>query len=118
MPRIVAVMVWCIVTGVALTAPADVKIGSKIEDVHFKDIRYLSRSLSDFGDKNAYVLVFVDTSCPVVPKYLPLLQRLERAYRDKSVQFLAVNSGTNDTIVAMAAQAVEYGVEFPFVKDS
>jgi mono/diheme cytochrome c family protein len=42
---------------------------------------------------------------------------LERSYRDKGVQFVAVNSGPNDTIAEMAAQAVEYGIEFPFVKD-
>ena len=34
------------------------------------------------------------------------------------MQFLAVNAGEEDTITAMAAQAVEYEVEFPFVKDA
>ena len=51
-------------------------------------------------------------------KYLPVLQRLDRGYRDQGVQFVAVNSGPNDTITAMATQAVEHGVEFPFVKDA
>jgi mono/diheme cytochrome c family protein len=100
-------------------APADeVKIGAKIDDLRFKDIRYLARSLADFGDKKAYALVFVDSDCPLAQKYLPVLDRLERQYRDKGVQFVAVNSGPHDTVVVMAAQAVEFGVEFPFVKDS
>src|SRR5262249_21004492 len=59
----------------------------------------------------------VACNCPIAAKYLPGLQRLESAYRDKGVQFVAVNSGPNDTVVAMAEQAVEHGVEFPFVKD-
>ena len=33
------------------------------------------------------------------------------------MQFLAVNVGGDDSIVAMAAQAVEHEIEFPFVKD-
>src|SRR5262245_66157830 len=87
-------------------APADeVKIGATVDDPRFKDIRYLARSLADFGDKKAFVLVFVDSDCPLAQKYLPVLDRLERGYRDKGVQFIAVNPGPHDTIVAMAAQA-------------
>ena len=94
-----------------------VAIGAKIEDLRFKDIRYLNRSIAELGDKKAYVFVFVDSSCPLVQKYMPLLDRLDKTYRDKGVQFVAVNSGPNDTIAVMANQAVEFGVEFPFVKD-
>src|SRR5262249_7036980 len=115
MSRIAAIMAWFFVAGFALAAQPEIKIGAKIDNLQVKDIRYLLRSLRDFGDKKAYVLVFVDTSCPMVPKYLPMLQKLERAHRDRAVQFLAVNSGPNDTITAMAAQAVEHGIEFPFV---
>lgn len=94
-----------------------VPIGTKIDDLRFKDIRYLSRSIGDFGEKKVYVFVFVDSNCPLVQKYMPVLDRLDRTYRENGVQFVAVNSGPNDTIAVMAGQAVEYGVEFPFVKD-
>lgn len=104
-------------TGLLPEAEPKVKIGDKVSDVQFKDIRYLTRSLGDFGKKRAYVLVFVDSCCPIVERYLPELQRLERIYRDRGIQFLAVNVGQTDTISTMAAQAVEHGVEFPFVKD-
>src|SRR5262249_48629007 len=101
----------------APAAEPEVKIGAAVGDLRFRDIRYLARSLRDLGEKKAYVLVFVDRGCPLAAKYLPVLQRLERDYRDKGVQFVAVNSGPNDTIAEMAAQAVEQGIEFPFVKD-
>ncbi len=94
-----------------------VPVGSKIANIAFKDTRFLVRSLDDFKDRKAFVLVFVDTSCPLVPRYLPTLKRLESEYRKKGVQFLAVNVGLEDTIVDMAAQAIEYEVPFPFVKD-
>jgi thiol-disulfide isomerase/thioredoxin len=92
--------------------------GTAVENLHFKDIRYLTRSLDDFGKKKAFVLVFTNTTCPLVQRYMPTLKALEKAYRDKDVQFLAVNVGADDSIRAMAAQAVRFEMEFPFVKDA
>src|SRR5258708_3779005 len=117
MSRYVALLTLLLCAGTLPAAEPEVKVGAKIDDLGFKDIRFLARSLGDFGDKKAFVLVFVDCDCPIATKYLPGLQRLESAYRDKGVQFVAVNSGPNDTVVAVAEQAVEHGVEFPFVKD-
>jgi peroxiredoxin len=96
----------------------DVPLGAAVADLHFKDIRYLTRSLDDFGKKKAVVLVFTNTTCPVVQRSMPTLKTLEKEFRDKGVQFLAVNVGAEDTIVQMAAQAVRFEMEFPFVKDA
>jgi alkyl hydroperoxide reductase subunit AhpC len=102
----------------AVTARADeVKIGSEIKPLKFKDIRYLTRNLDDLPKSKACVLVFTTTTCPLVQRYLPGLNRLEKEYRDRAVQFLGVNVGAEDSIRAIAAQAVEYEVEYPFVKD-
>jgi mono/diheme cytochrome c family protein len=91
-------------------------IGSMVENLRFKDIRFLVRSLDDFGKRKAFVVVFVDAGCPVASRYLPTLNKLDRDYRGKGVQFLAVNS-SDATIQEVAAQAVEHEVEFPFLKD-
>jgi thiol-disulfide isomerase/thioredoxin len=94
------------------------RIGEKVGNLTFKDIRYLPRSLDDFKDKKAFVLAFTNTTCPLVQRYWPTLKELETAYRVRGVQFLAVNVGADDAIIDMAAQAVEHGVPFPVVKDS
>lgn len=96
-------------------APA---VGDKIGDLRFKDIRALPRSLADFGNKQAYVLVFTTTSCPLVKRSIPKLIELEARYKDKGVQFVAVNVGADDTIRDMASQAIELNAGFPFVKDA
>jgi thiol-disulfide isomerase/thioredoxin len=101
----------------ATLAAADVKVGDPIEKLIFTDIHYLPRGLDDFPDAKAVVLVFTNTSCPVVQRYLPVLRQLEKDYRDKGVQFLAVDADADDSVTAVAAQAVEHDVEFPFVKD-
>ena len=94
-----------------------VKIGDRIGKLEFTDIRTLPRTLDDFGAKKAFVLVFTNVSCPLVQRYLPTLKTLEKEYRAKEVQFIAVNAAEEDSIVAMATQSVQHEVEFPFVKD-
>src|SRR5438105_379376 len=93
----------------AASAKDGVPVGTKVEELRFKDIRGVARSPADFGEKKAYVLVFVQSGCPLAEKYLPVLERLQGEYRDKGVQFAAVNSGPADTITVMAAQAIEFG---------
>lgn len=96
---------------------AKTKVGDKVELFSFKDIRYLERTLTEFPDAKFFVVVCTNTSCPVVEQYLPKLKRLEAEYRDKGVQFVALNTRQDDAIVEMASQAVEFDIPFPFVKD-
>lgn len=93
-------------------------IGGRIEGLRFKDIRYVSRSLRDFGECKAYVLVMTNTTCPLVRKYWPKLKRLDEEFRDQGVQFAALNIGPTDSIPEMAQQALDYEIPFPFVKDT
>jgi hypothetical protein len=109
----------------AKAAEKPAKIGDKVGNLMFKDIRYLPRSLADFPKAKVFVLVFTNTSCPVVQRYMPTLRAMEKEcrkdmeneHREGAVQFIAVNEGPDDSIVDMAAQAVQFDMEFPFVKD-
>lgn len=100
-----------------IAAAPEIAIGSKIENLTFKDIRYLNRSLSDFPKAKAFALVFVDCGCPLAQRYLPTLQQIENDFRDRGLALLAVNVGAGDSIPAMAAMAVRHNCSFPFVKD-
>lgn len=93
------------------------RIGDQVADLRFKDIRYLTRSLKDFGPRKFHVLVFTNTTCPLVQRYWPKLKRLEAQYREQGVQFVNVNVGLDETVSDVAQQALDYGVEFPSVKD-
>jgi thiol-disulfide isomerase/thioredoxin len=114
---VVAVLVTAWLAAATEAGEVEVKIGTTVKDLTFKDIRYLNRTLDDLPKSKAYLLVFVNTTCPLVKRYLPVLNRLEKEYRGKGVQFIAVNAGGDDSIRAMAAQAVEHDAEFPFVRD-
>ncbi|MBN9120617.1 MAG: redoxin family protein, partial [Planctomycetes bacterium] len=103
--------------GAARAADDRPKVGDTVGKLKFTDTRSLPRTLDDFGKKKAVVLVFTNTTCPVAQKYLPVLQALEKEYRDKDVQFVNVNAADEDTVIALATQSVRYDVEFPCVKD-
>lgn len=99
------------------TLPSRPALGTIVDDLRFKDIRYLAREFKDLGDHPAYVFIFTNTTCPIAQKYWPKLKRLDEIYRSRNVQFVAVNASEGDPIADVAQQAIDFGVEFPFVKD-
>ena len=75
-------------------------------------------SLGDFKAKKAVVVVFIGTECPIDNAYMPRLAELAKAYADKGVQFLAVNSNCNDTPPGIAGHAQKFGLPFPVLRDA
>src|ERR1043166_5091221 len=122
MKRIRFKSIYCLVTlllvlGTLAARSKKLPLGSQPEKLSFKDIHYLPRSLEDFGQAKAYVLAFTTTGCPLAQRYLPRLNELASQYSQQSVQFIAVNEGSDDSIKDVAYQAIEYHCDFPFVKD-
>ena len=64
-----------------------------------------------------FVVAFVDTECPVANLYIPALIDLHKAYAARGVQFLAINSSSQDSFASVSAHAQERGVPFPVLKD-
>lgn len=106
-------------TGASQSSPKKrvVAIGEVVDELKFKDIRYVTRSLRELGDFQAYVLVFTNSTCPIVQKYWPKLKRLDAEYGPKGVAFVSINESSDDEIATIARQAIELGIEFPCVKD-
>jgi len=92
-------------------------LGEKVASFSFVDLRYLSRTLDEFGEKKATVIVFTNLDCPIVKRFLPRLKKFDEQYRDQGVQFLSLNVGPDESVVDVAAQAVRADIAFPFCKD-
>src|SRR5262245_53921572 len=92
-------------------------LGAAVPDFSLKDIHRRPRSLAGYTDKKAYVVVFVDTECPVANLYLPALGDLQRTYGPKGVQFIAINSSKQDSFTRVSAHAQEHAISFPVLKD-
>lgn len=93
------------------------RIGDKVPELEFKDIRFVRRTLADFRSAKLFVVVATNRTCPIARRSLPVLAEMEKGYRDRGVRFLALDVGPDDSIIEMAADSVEAGAAFPFVMD-
>ena len=106
-----AVLVGC------ASPPAPVRSPStdhRIADFTLKDAATdKAISLSDYKTKKAVVVAFIGTECPINNAYMPVLKEMAKAYADKDVQFLAVNSNCNDTPAQIAGHAQKRSSALP-----
>jgi peroxiredoxin len=92
-------------------------IGAIVPSFALKDVHRRTRSLDQFKDKKAFVVVFVGTECPLANLYMPTLVEMHNAYAEKGVQFIAINSNDQDKFVEVSAHAQDRDVPFPVLKD-
>jgi peroxiredoxin len=81
------------------------------------------RSLHDYDDAEALVLVFMCNHCPYVKHIEDALIDVAETYQDKGVQFVGICSNDperypDDSFSAMAARAEEKGYPFPYLHDA
>lgn len=117
----VALLLLALAPALADDPPAPA-IGAVVDGFELVDVRYrVRRGLSDLlaGDPppRAVVLAFTTLDCPLANRYLPRLVALEAALRPRGVRFALVNAGPGDRMNAIAARALEAGVDFPLLKD-
>lgn len=76
-------------------------------------------SLADYKDAKAVVLVFTCNHCPVATAYQERLVALQKDYKDKGVQVIAisVSKGSADDLDAMKQRAESAGFNFPYLYD-
>lgn len=108
---------FCLLLVPAATLWSAPRPGDQVENLTFKDIRYLPRTLDDLGKADAYVLFFFTNTCPLAQRYMPRVNTMYERYREHGVVFLGINAGPDDTILEVARHAIEYGAEYPLVKD-
>src|SRR3954469_23910599 len=71
--------------------PKTTALGDRVANSNsLRDLRGNRRALHDFKGNRALVLAFVGAECPVSNVTLPSLIALEKQYRPKQVQFLAI----------------------------
>lgn len=103
--------------GLLATAPA-AELGERVPATgSLRDLRGNSRPLDGFKDTKAIVVAFVGADCPISNLYLPGLVELEKAYRAKGVQFLAVYPNERETTDRVAGHAYDRDVPFLVLKD-
>lgn len=76
-------------------------------------------SLDDYKDAEAIVLIFTCNHCPVAVACEDRIIELQRDYKDKKVQVLAVNVNNSeaDRLDKMVERAQQKGFNFPYLYD-
>jgi mono/diheme cytochrome c family protein len=98
--------------------PAAVALGAKAPNSNsLRDVRGNRRALHGFTGHKALVLAFLGSDCPVSNVYLPGLLALEKQYRPKQVQFLAVYPNEHEDLDQVAMHAYDRDIPFPVLKD-
>jgi peroxiredoxin len=101
-----------------LATAAPTALGDKVPNTSsLRDVRGNRRPLHDFKGRPAVVLAFLGTDCPVGNLYVPTLIALEKQYRAKNVQFLAVYANEQEDLDRIAAHATDRDLPFPILKD-
>ncbi|MBX7074598.1 MAG: redoxin domain-containing protein [Pirellulales bacterium] len=100
-----------------LTLAGENSLGRKIDGFQLDDYRGKEHSLAEYRDKQAVVLAFVGTECPLAKLYGPRLAELAKEFESRGAAFLAIDSNRQDSITEIAAYARTHGIEFPVLKD-
>jgi peroxiredoxin len=73
--------------------------------------------LHGLAGKKAVVLVFLGTDCPLARLYAPRLAEISRAYRDRGVAFVGIDSNAHDSEPAIRELAATHSLGFPVLRD-
>ena len=77
-----------------------------------------STSLSSLeSGKQATVVIFISTKCPVSNAYNERYEALSNSYSDKGVVIVGINSNETEPIDEVASHAQAHGFTFPVLKD-
>ncbi len=106
------------IAGAAEGLPVNRGVGQRVSNFTLEDVSGKKVSLYGFRGKQAVVVAFMGTDCPVGNLYVPRLIELNKEYKDRGVVFLAINSNAHETLEQVAAHAKEREIDFPVLKDS
>jgi peroxiredoxin len=98
--------------------PRDNVIGRRIPNFVLPDPAGKQVGLADFRDSRLLVVVFLGTNCPVGNAYIPILLEVQKDYRSKGVQVVAINPNLADSVDVVAGHVKEFAITFPVLLDS
>jgi hypothetical protein len=95
-----------------------IAVGDKTPDKNsLRDVRGNRRTLDGFKDHRALVLVFLGADCPISNLYVPSLRSLEKKYRSKDAQFIAIYANEHEDLDRVAMHSYDRDIPSPVLKD-
>jgi peroxiredoxin len=106
----------------AMTESTMMALGTKAPSFTLKNTEHSVTSLSDFNGAKALVVLFICNHCPYVIHIAPTLAKLAATYKEKGIEFVAINSNDTDTYPDdsfdnMIKEKALQGYTFPYLFD-
>ena len=115
---IIASIVGAIGIGFAKDKTEKVELDTIVKDFTLKDANGTSHALYELSEeKPATVVLFLATQCPIATDYAERIVALVKAYDEKNVQFIGINSNKQEKVEEIAKYNEKYGFEFHVLKD-
>lgn len=112
------VIAGLLVAGLSFVLPASaLEPGDRVDNFRLLDHRGESHELHYYSDMQAVVVLVHGNGCRIVHNILPRLGEIREEYADQDVKFLLINSNLQDSRDDIAAEAEEYGIDFPILID-
>jgi len=92
-------------------------LGRKVEDFELRDYQGKPYKLSDMADKQAVVIVFLGTECPLATLYAPRLNQLAEKFAAQNVALVGINSNQQDSLLDIETYVKTHKLSFPVLKD-
>ncbi|MEN0111765.1 MAG: thioredoxin family protein, partial [Planctomycetota bacterium] len=108
----------CVVVQAACAAGAASSVGRPVAGFVLPDCYGTERSLADYADAEALVVVFLGVECPLAKLYGPRLVDLAEDYADRGVAVIGIDANRQDSLTELAAYAHRYQIGFPLLKDN
>jgi len=114
-----AVVAVALFVAASCFAAPKLEIGAQAPGFSGTGVDDQEHSLDDYKDAKAVVLVFTCNHCPVAKAYEDRLIQLQKDYKSKGVQVVAlcVNDRDGDRLPGMKTRAEEKGFNFPYIYD-
>lgn len=115
---VIVLSIGTIWTVFAKEEPEKVKLDAVVKDFTRKDAEGTDFSLYKLSEeKQATVVLFLATQCPIATDYTDRIVNLVKAYDAKNVQFIGINSNKQEKVAEILAYSKKHGFEFPVLKD-
>src|SRR5262245_45355978 len=93
-------------------------VTQKVDDFSLSDGRGQVHSLSDLGDKELVVVVFLGTQCPLAKLYGPRLAELAAEFEPRGVGFLSIDANARDSLADIDHFVRTHNIPFPVLQDA
>lgn len=98
------------------------KIGSFAPDFNLIGVDNKNYSLKSFRDKKILIVIFSCNHCPYVQAYENRIIEIQKDYKDKGVQIVAINSNDDinypeDSFDEMIKRSKQKKFNFPYLRD-